>query len=275
MTNWEVKKNKLNIEPDEVHIWKAKIPYYLFDGIDINCYKNRNYIRNSNKILDTFRKIVDEEEYKLSLRFYKVTDQIRSISTRYILKKIISGYLNLNPTLIQFSYNDFSKPFICEAINPISLQFNISHAGEYIVFAFARNSQIGVDIELHDYCLDKQSLEHHVFSEQELFKWQTLSEQEKLVSFYHVWSCKEAILKGIGTGLSYLPNNVSVEIDPNMKPILFHLKNCKYENDFSSWSLCKFDIQNNYSAIYAIRKKEYKTTYYGWNWDDFLFINLP
>ena len=276
MTHWRILRNKLNIDKNEVHIWKIKIPFHLFDGVDINIdsTKNRPYILYDNKLLNLFRKVINEEEIKSSIRFYRISDQIRSISTRYVLKKLISDYIKLNPSFIQFFYNEYSKPFLCQSVNPISLQFNVTHAGDYIALAFTRDTQIGIDIELHDYKIDKQSLVRHVFSEDEELKWQKLSEIDKIKSFYHVWSCKEAILKGIGVGLSYMPINISLEINPNKQPVLFHLKDCNFENDFSSWDLCDFHIQNNYSAIFAIRKKEYRTTFYEWSWDDFILTNL-
>lgn len=272
MNDWQIPKNNLNINASEVHIWKVQIPYHMFDFKIENFNSNYSILSNIS-VINQFRKVIDEADLKSATRFYKLSDQIRAISTKYILKKIISYYLKLDHNLIQFFYNEFSKPFICCEINSISLQFNISHAGEFIALAFTCGAQIGIDIELYDCYFDQHSLAHHVFSIQELSKWQILSDQEKLDSFYHVWSCKEAILKGIGIGLAHMPNNISVTICPNIPPAILNFKDCKYEDDLNAWSIQKFNIQSNYSAIYAVRKKEFNTIFYKWSWDDFVVFN--
>ena len=251
-----------NIECNDIHIWKVKISYDLFEK-NINngyCFIN-NEIKN----------YITEEEYYLCLKFYKTKDKIRSFISKFLLKKLISNYLNLSPNLIFFRYNEYSKPFIVNNINLLSLQFNISHAGEYIVFAFTKSSNIGIDIELYDKEIDKKSLVNAVFSEQEILQWENLSEDEKLYSFYHVWSCKEALLKGIGVGLSFSPNNITVNINKNDEPKIMNICNYSYNNNWKNWELGKFFIHNNYSAIYAVEFNVNNIYYFNFDWSDFVF----
>ncbi|APJ04888.1 4'-phosphopantetheinyl transferase family protein [Silvanigrella aquatica] len=266
VTEWKNFEKNNEIQKDEVHIWKIKIPYDMFKYLE---NKNiSNYLLSNDFFNGNFKKVLTLDEINKSLKYFKISDKIRSLSTRFVLKKLISLYLKLPPHNIHFKYNKYFKPFLSHEINNISLNFNVSHAGEYIVLAFSCEDLVGIDIEKYDNSLDKNSLGSYIFSDCEFTSWNSLSENEKNSSFYHVWSCKEAILKGIGIGLSYLPNNITVGINPNENPKIISLKDCKYENHPDSWSIRRFYIQNDYSSIFAIRKKNFKSLFYEWDWNN-------
>lgn len=248
----------INICSKDIHFWRIQHPFKKFNNID-------NEIK---KRISIFEKILTEEELKKAYSFYKEKDCYRHITARGALKLILSHYLNENAKNIQFFYSKFTKPFLPEDKNPFSLQFNITHSGDWIAFAFTRNALIGVDIEEHKSENDLTSIAKLVFSKDEFKKWFTMPQCEKIIAFYNVWCSKEAILKGIGTGLSYAPDNITVSIDLDKPFALLKLENCEYESDVSNWELGSFYIDKNYSAAFATRQKNYTKCFYEWNWED-------
>jgi 4'-phosphopantetheinyl transferase len=253
----------LDIKNNELHIWKIKIPYHLFEEFDFN-----NMSLNSNlAIFKELKKYLSNDELNLCIRFYKKNDKIRSLVSKYIQKNLISKYLGMPANLIEFKFNNFLKPFIKNEVSSKKLNFNLSHAGDYIVIAFILNSLVGVDIELHNFSIDHESLINQIFSRQEILKWQKLSESEKKYSFYHVWSSKEALLKGVGIGLSFSPTEISVNINHKELPKILNVIDYKNQYNWQLWNLGKFYISDNYSAIYAINKDNTTIQYYEFQWN--------
>ncbi|MDD2239780.1 MAG: 4'-phosphopantetheinyl transferase superfamily protein [Kiritimatiellae bacterium] len=74
--------------------------------------------------------------------------------------------------------------------------FNLSHAGEYVVAALARDAQIGVDLESTSRKADIVRLAQRVFSACE----QAAVQQGGRAAFFTLWSQKEALVKAVGCG---------------------------------------------------------------------------
>jgi len=94
--------------------------------------------------------------------------------------------------LEQLEYTESGKPFIRGEAG-----FNISHSGDLVVLALVDNGSAGIDVEkirpmpLDDFLRDLPEIS-------ELGECATV---ERLSMFYACWTRKEAVLKGIGSGL--------------------------------------------------------------------------
>lgn len=98
-----------------------------------------------------------------------------------------------NTILEKIEYNTFGRP----SLPNLQFDFNIAHSGNLVVCAVA-DCRIGVDIEkiepinLNDF--------RRFLTEQE---WQDINDSHiPLMSFYNIWTQKEATLKAIGKGLN-------------------------------------------------------------------------
>lgn len=74
--------------------------------------------------------------------------------------------------------------------------FNLSHAGDYVVAALAKETAIGVDLESMARKTDMAALGERVFSESE----RALAQAGGREAFFALWSQKEALLKALGCG---------------------------------------------------------------------------
>jgi 4'-phosphopantetheinyl transferase len=111
----------------------------------------------------------------------------------YLLLKIVLAKNNVSDTMSQLYYTAEGKPKIGQ-----SFDFNISHSDEYIVCAFSKDHQVGIDIEK----IKPISLEflEDFFNDDE---WENIqSSMDSQETFYKLWTQKEATVKADGRGLN-------------------------------------------------------------------------
>lgn len=70
---------------------------------------------------------------------------------------------------------------------------------------------VGVDLEIVEPLSDLDRVAARAFSLRELARWRALETPERLGAFYASWTCKEATLKAMSTGLSVDPQTVEIE----------------------------------------------------------------
>ena len=83
------------------------------------------------------------------------------------------------------------------------LDLNLSHAKNHVLLAFARNQPLGVDLERIDRRLAIEDLARRFFAPEEADALDRVPADERLPAFLRLWTCKEAVLKAIGAGLSF------------------------------------------------------------------------
>lgn len=135
------------------------------------------------------------------------------LSERYIishglLRYLLAFYTKGNPQTIEYSFNEFGKPFLKNSRSKI--QFNMSHSKDYAAYILALDCQVGIDIEWRNNNIDVQELSKLVLTKEEAIIFNELNSERKLNAFYEVWTKKEAILKAFGQGLSYPMTQIEI-----------------------------------------------------------------
>lgn len=128
-------------------------------------------------------------------RYMREADRTRFAGGRIYTRIIAGMYLSLPPEKVIIKTDENHKPFID---NPgRRLYHNISHSGDYILFAFSYCTEPGIDVEE---ITDKNDIDSicRVFhpTERDIL---TGSGDHKL--FYRYWTAKEAYVKAVGRGL--------------------------------------------------------------------------
>lgn len=134
--------------------------------------------------------------------------------------------------------DDNNKPYFDHAIN-----FNISHAGQYVLCAVSFEHHMGIDIEFVDRGLDIHDFTEYFTREQ----WNSINNSEDPVfRFFEYWTMKEAVIKADGRGLGIPLQEVIISNDKSVinKQI---------------WSLKKLDFGKSYAAHMAV-DSDYSTT---------------
>jgi 4'-phosphopantetheinyl transferase len=182
-----------------------------------------NLKKNLKKIYSS-KNFLSQTEQKRADRFKFEQHKNTFIISRTILRKILGELINALPEKLIVSENRFGKPFL-ENYNHSDLKFNISHSGDFVVYAVCLDSEIGIDIERIDPLLNHMEIAQKYFTLDEISYITTSLDTDKIAEkFYRIWTRKEALLKSIGTGLlpnlnemNVLKEGISVALEPSMR----------------------------------------------------------
>src|SRR5690348_5280417 len=98
------------------------------------------------------------------------------------------------------------------------IDFNLSHARDHALIAIARGQALGIDLERIDRKLDAHDLARRFFSKREADALDALPEAERATAFLRLWTCKEAVLKALGAGISFGLDRVAFDLDAAGRP---------------------------------------------------------
>jgi 4'-phosphopantetheinyl transferase len=168
---------------DEVHIWCAAL-------------------ERPSPVVTRLSVLLSPDEKARAERFYFERDRVRYIVGRGLLRTILGKYLGMDPAHIEFSYGPYGKPALKTDQPNQTLQFNLAHSQNQALFAFCADRPLGIDLEHVREMPDEDALARHVFSPAEAALVASLSGQQKHAAFFKIWTCKEAVLKASGHGLT-------------------------------------------------------------------------
>ena len=144
---------------------------------------------------------LSSEEKRRRDRFMFGKDR-RAFAQAHTLKRLVLTCYepSLQPDAWRFEAGAQGKPAIAQ---PVSYRFNLSHSASSVAIAIAR-TEVGVDIERRRPLPRLEGVAENVFHPDELrWLWRQPCVE---ASFFRLWTLKEAVLKGAGTGFSYHPS---------------------------------------------------------------------
>jgi 4'-phosphopantetheinyl transferase len=193
-------------------------------------------------------KYLSVEENNQANRFATAQLRQRYIKTRGYLRLLLARYLTTTPESIEFTYNSYGKPSIAWS----SLQFNLSHSDQVVVYAFTRVGDIGIDIEkikpIDNYLEIAKKFLH---PQEHLAIASMTNNNDRLRGFYHCWSRKEAIIKAKGLGLAHSLSSFAVSISPH--DTTYEIATTAQET--CNWSLINLTILPEYASALAVTEK--------------------
>lgn len=171
-------KMNFNIKEDDIHVW----------GISFSDFTDN---------IEYLTSFLSGEELERSKTYKFPMDERKFILARGILKYLLAKYLDLQIQKINIFYGLWGKPHLTQKNK---LYFNLSHSGNYVLYAFTRFFEVGIDLEYIDRSLPLDDMVSIILSKADLIYWETLGQQEKLNHFFKYWVYKEAFLKASGQG---------------------------------------------------------------------------
>lgn len=220
-----------------------------FDPIKINIIKFSEQITRIENLSTKLPSYVIE----YLNRFIREEARNRYIVTQYFLREFLSHYLQTDFVKVAISYSKSGKPYLNNKINS-NLKFNYSHSGDYIIYAFTLDDEIGVDIEEIKDIPEFDELSRTHFSDEEQSIYFALKNtDEKKQLFYKIWTRKEALLKAEGSGITIDLKSLTV-LKMNKKNV--NQVKVKFSN--KEYSISDIPIDNNYASSVAIDSHSYK-----------------
>jgi len=137
------------------------------------------------------------------------------------------------------------------------LEFSLSRSGERIVCAFARDTEVGVDVERVDDNGGWAGPARRALSAAERAELDALPAQDRARRFYVLWARKEALAKATGHGL-VLPLR---EIDLTAAGQLRGLPEAAGTPE--EWTLRDIDVREGFAAALAVRAPDVRVRMMG------------
>jgi len=231
---WEIPTEPVILSEDEVHVWRVSSLQPL-------------------PAIQYLRSLLSGDEVARADRFRFEKDRHRFIVTHGLLRILLARYLNtalIDARQLRFCYNDYGKPSLDLDAQDHTLNFNLSHSHELVLFAFTCVRQIGVDIEYMRPGLDHESLAEHYFSPLENEMLRALPTSARTEAFYQCWARKEAYIKARGKGLSIPLDIFDVSLLPGEPAMLLNSREDPHET--ARWRLCALHPDPNYAGALAV-----------------------
>ena len=152
--------------------------------------------------------LIQAEEKERIVKFRYRVDMMSSLVGRLFLRGFAASVLGLRNTETQFTRTDRGRPVLVQ--NSQGWDYNLSHAGDWVVLAASQGFRVGVDVmrtlDTRVERLDKFfGLMNKQFTDQE---WLSIhggsgdNSEQKLERFFRHWTLKESYVKTVGTGLN-------------------------------------------------------------------------
>ena len=143
-----------------------------------------------------YMQLLDNERRARTER-YRLADDKK----RCILAGLMTRHFLGNAEILK---NEYGKPFLSDGHF-----FNISHSGNYVLFALS-DCEIGCDIEQFHY-VNAVRTGRTVFTDGEMNL--LLTGADRLGAFFNLWTKKESLLKCMGEGFHRSAKSVDVRYD--------------------------------------------------------------
>jgi 4'-phosphopantetheinyl transferase len=220
---WLPAPTNLTLSSDYVQIWK----------IDLQ--------QSESQIL-YFKECLSSDELARAERFYFPEHRQRFIVGRGSLRTILGRYLGVEPSQVNFDYQQRGKPVLSSQFLDSGLFFNLSHSQNLGLLGVSYQRLIGVDLEYIRPMSDLESLAKRFFLSKEYEVIKLLSPEQQQQVFFRYWTCKEAYLKATGDGLVQL-EKIEIYLTPTESAQLLVSGN---------WNLTELVPADNFAAAVVV-----------------------
>ena len=159
-----------------------------------------------------FDDVLSDHERRSHGEFSFEKDRRRYLTTRSLVRYVLSRYVPIPPAEWRFDVSAFGQPFAVNSHPDVSaIAFNISHSDRVVLLGLARGCQLGIDVE----DLRRKvpvSIAGSVFSAPEVRQLHALSPAGQPQRFLEFWTLKESYIKARGRGLSLPLDKFSFEL---------------------------------------------------------------
>ncbi len=212
----------------EVHVWKV--------GLD-----------RADEIIARLGSTLSDDERARGDRFCFAGDRDRFLASRVALRSVLSGYAGRPASELTFVLGPRGKPSLDGAG---VIEFNLSHSGDLALVAVATGVRVGVDVERVRAIDDRDAIVLRFFSPRERAEFAALPNELKTAAFFHIWTCKESYIKGIGNGLHEPLDGFSVSADPRGPAGL--VETTGDPEPARRWTIRGLDAGQGYAAAVAV-----------------------
>ena len=205
--------------------------------------------------------LLSASERERAARYHFERDRNAFVISRATLRMLLGRYLGASPTDVRFTYGAHGKPSLHEA-HEASLDFNLSHTKDLVLYAFAFASPLGVDVERVRMMKDQDRVAETVFSAVERAAFSRLTGEERIQGFWNGWTRKEAFIKAVGAGFSLSLKTFDVTLALKESPALLDVRTPGYDAD---WVLHALYPTSEHVAALVVRPGLKRLRRFAWS----------
>lgn len=236
---WKQAPKKLELKVGAIHVWRVEL--------DVGA-----------EALAELRRVLAADEQQRADRFRFEVDRHRFIAARATLRQLLARYLATTSAQVQFCYGDRGKPAIDQP--GTDLAFNVAHSQNQMLCAITRQHRVGIDLEFLRDIQDLESLAQRFCQPAESAALLTLAKAQRPEAFFRLWTCKEAVLKAIGTGLVGLEQvELCLQAD---RVELLRLAGDRYP--VTNWLLQSFWVEPGCAGAIACDSLDLQISFFQW-----------
>lgn len=148
---------------------------------------------------------------EIHLWFFPQESNVKKAAESTIVRTLLAHYAERPVDSLTIEYDALGKP----ALVDVDLHFNLSHSGERWLVGISRDQPLGVDIESGRKERSVLELADRFFAPSEASALRAIPDTNRRRAFLDLWSCKEAVVKALGTGLRFGLDRVAFELNAN------------------------------------------------------------
>ena len=186
--------------------------------------------------IDSLMGLLSAEELKKAERLKDEMARRMCVVARGGLRVLLGAYIKQDPSQVMFDQQFGGKPMLESG----EMSFNLSHSGDWVVWAFATSGEVGVDLE---------KVRAHVLYERVAQRYFQPLEQQALSKaedasrlFFDMWAAKEALVKASGKGVFAAMKEVELPLMEGMVP---------HETVVGDWYLRRVEAGSKYACALA------------------------
>lgn len=168
----------------------------------------------SDDLLDSYSSLLSHDERQRNQRFRFADDKRKDLIARALLRTQLAKHIDRQPQSLVFERGEHGKPVLASDAFIADLQFNLSHAGDWVVLAIATD-RVGVDVEYTPRNNDVMAIADRYFFGSEINELRSFSVDEQRQRFFDYWTLKEAYMKARGEGISLGLSNFGFSVKNN------------------------------------------------------------
>lgn len=245
-----------------------------------NNVKNIRWAFNVTKWSPTEREwglamaLIQAEERERIAKFRYRVDMVSSLVGRLMLRSLAVSVFGLRNTEAQFERTERGKPVLsanqrpesssCDHSPPIrgrGWDYNVSHAGDWVVLAAAEEARLGVDVmRTRDSRVERLEeffrLMRRQFTDQE---WVTInggkedSDETRLERFFRHWTLKESYVKAVGTGLNIDLRTLNFKLsEPSVECQVISSTKLEVDEEITSWLFEESILDKEHAVSVAV-----------------------
>lgn len=191
--------------------------------------------------------VLSETERERAERYAIERPRRQFVAARGTLREILAKYLDCSARDVPLEVEPDGKPILSGS----RLRFNVTHSGDLGLIVIG-NRRVGIDLEQIRPVPNAAGLVDRFFGPEERDQFVALPDELKLEGFFRGWTCKEALLKAVGTGIQNVDKCV-VDLDVRREPDVVRFD---HPAELGNWRLTTWVPTPGYVAALAIECEE-------------------